>query len=158
MLTPYNYSSILLKESNNPAETVGWVDALANLVLAKKTILGNIKTSELTTILASLKCPKAIQNILLIMIENNDTSLLPRIAAGLRRQLTKIGKPVADVYVARSDKMTENKIGTALGSNYTVVFQSDPKLIAGMRISSANFTYESSVASRLDDMKKALNN
>ena len=158
MLNPYNYSSSFLKSSNNAAETVGWVDALANLVLAKKTSLGTIKPSELTTILNSLECPKAIQGILMIIIENNDTALLPRIAATLRRQLIKMGKPVADVTVANKGNTAENKIKAALDANYTVVFQTDPALIAGVRISSTNFTYESSVESRLNDVKKALNN
>lgn len=158
MLNPYSYSSSLLKRSNNPAETVAWIDALASLVLAKRTALETIKTSELTTILNSLKCPKVIQDILMIIIENNDMTLLPRIAVTLRRQLTKMGKPVADVTVSSSDNAAEKSIRTALDSNYTVVFQSDPKLIAGIRISSTNFTYESSVQSRLNDIKKTLNN
>ncbi len=156
MLNPHHYSTTLLKSSKDSAELVYWIDALANLVLAKKTILKAIPVKELTVILTSLNCPEVIKNIVLLMIENNDTALLPRVAATLRRQLIQVGKPVADVSIAKRDRDIEAKIAQALGTNYTVVFQANPSLIAGIRISSTNFTFESSVASRLNDVKKAL--
>lgn len=156
MLDPNFYVTALFKTPYiQHEECIVWIDTLARLAQTKKQLIWRTDQTTLNRILQGLQCPKIIQELVQALATNNDLKLLPRLAKAYRRRLIQAGIPYVEVTCADASSM-DGQIRAVFGASSVIVHHIDSQLIAGVRIAGADGTYEYSVESQLQKLKRVL--
>ena len=167
------YAEALFKACADKAadlnSTVAWVEELAAIAanpqlrqLADNPNVSDAQVFDLITGVAKSALPESARNFLRVVLENGRLDALPEVAAQFRSLVnSKSGSsdavvfsafPIADAALAELGASLEKRFGRKL--NLTV--KQDDSLIGGVRVVVGDEVLDTSVKSRLEQMKAAL--
>ena len=149
--------------------TVAWVEELAAIAanpqlrqLADNPNVSGTQVFDLITGVAKSALPETARNFLRVILDNGRLDVLPEVAAQFRSLVnSKSGSsdavvfsafPIADAALAELGASLEKRFGRKL--NLTV--KQDDSLIGGVRVVVGDEVLDTSVKSRLEQMKAAL--
>jgi len=135
---------------------IQYLDTMAQLVLEKEQVLRHLPDPTFQQWLGKFtELPTSLATVIIIMHEQHSLKLIPRLAISFRRQLANHGITLIEATVA--DSSTDlSSLRNHFGAATLLISRHDPDLLAGIRLSTPNGTYESSAKTALRHLHQAL--
>jgi F-type H+-transporting ATPase subunit delta len=164
------YAEALFKATQSElAATDAWLQPIAQVALepqlqafAADPNAAPAQVFDLLTSVAKVSLPESGKNFLNTVIDNGRVSVLPEIAAQFRAlknalsgssdALVQSAFPIEGAALADVSALLEKRFGRKLNAKVQIV----PELIGGIRVVVGDEVFDTSVKSRLEQMKTAL--
>ena len=148
--------AINLMIETNPSELETAAIELHNfnvVINQKRATVAQLTAPEVQKIFAA-KC-KNVSHLIMELHEHKQLRLLPKIQSAFHRLLENNGLKVVELSCAHPEEQIEN-VKNQLGKNTIVISKTDPKLLAGVKITSSTGTSEFSFDLLLKRVKEAI--
>ncbi len=164
------YAEALFKAaSHDTSGTQAWLDALSSIAsdaqvlhLAANPLISQDQVFELINSVSQEKMPEMAKNFLKLLIENSRLGALPEIAKQFR-VLKNAQSGASDAWVGSAFPIDANTLASVskeleakFGRRLNVTVHLEPELIGGIRVVVGDEVFDTSIKTRLEQMKAAL--
>ncbi|MFA6082571.1 MAG: F0F1 ATP synthase subunit delta [Patescibacteria group bacterium] len=129
---------------------------LAEIATECPSKLSNLTTSQLKSLLSTQGTVKPLTNLVLILHRDRSIKIIPKVLSAFERQLRRLGIPIIKIDYAKT-QVDETEIKKQFGSNSIIISRLDSNLLAGVRLTVSDQTYENSLRQQLRQISLALN-
>ncbi|PIU00545.1 MAG: ATP synthase F1 subunit delta [Bdellovibrionales bacterium CG10_big_fil_rev_8_21_14_0_10_45_34] len=131
-------------------------------ILRAPHISANEKREITEKLLAELKLPTGVANVVLLLVERNRMDLFAEMVGAFQEQMDAAngvvrGRAVSSQEVSAEDrKAVEAKISTVTGKKVILEYQVDKSLIGGLRATVGSYTFDDTLDNQLRTLKETL--